>query len=222
MNINCLCLYLLCFNCSKVEYMWLHAGDDSNCNYLNKSLALEGGDNRDASMIIPSILWSGGLTSGRFDDCHSKSCPFNNPINLTTFCFCLELSRLYFVITLTGLSLTYCAPCYQRSCNVTAWAREQQYIYSDNHVRLPDGRSGSFNWLDCDFWRVTAEQILRRIILDQNKFQVEREIEMAKQRSVVTINRNHRAFVTLESCVNSCGRYGERNVRLWLRYVRSN
>ena len=85
MNINwtCLCLYLLCFNCSKVEYMWLHAGDDSNYNYLNKSLALEGGDNRDASMIIPSILWSGGLTSGCFDDCHSKSCQFNNPINLT-------------------------------------------------------------------------------------------------------------------------------------------
>ena len=136
MNINCLCLYLLCFNCSKVEYMWLHAGDDSNYNYLNKSLALEGGDNRDASMIIPSILWSDGLTSGRFDDCHSKSCPFNNPINLTTFWFCLELSRLYFVITLTGLSLTYCAPCYQRSCNVSAWSREQQYICSDNHVTI--------------------------------------------------------------------------------------
>ena len=91
MNINCLCLYLLCFNCSKVEYMWLHAGDDSNYNYLNKSLALEGGDNRDALMIIPSILWSDGLTSGRFDDCHSKSFPFNNPINLTTFCFCFKL-----------------------------------------------------------------------------------------------------------------------------------
>ena len=76
--------------------MWLHAGDDSNYNYLNKSLALEGGDNRDASMIIPSILWSGGLTSGCFDDCHSKSCPFNNPINFTTFFRCLGI--LHFVI----------------------------------------------------------------------------------------------------------------------------
>ena len=45
---------------------------------------------------------------------------------------------------------------------------------------------------------------------------------MAKQRPVVTIDKNHRAFVTLVSYVNSCGRYGERNVRLCLRYIRSN
>ena len=82
--------------------MWLHAGGDSNYNYLNKSLALEGGDNRDASMIIPSILWSDGLTSGRFDDCNSKSCQFNNPINFTTFCF-----FAFFVFVLRCLGILY-------------------------------------------------------------------------------------------------------------------
>ena len=78
--------------------MWLHAGEDSNYNYLNKSLALEGGDNRDVSMIIPSILWSDGLTSGPFDDCHSKSSPFNNPINFTTFCFALSRYSVFSVL----------------------------------------------------------------------------------------------------------------------------
>ena len=162
-------------------------------------------DNKDLSIIIPSIIWSGGLTGGCCDGCHSKFCRFNNPSQFTAGALSTH--------TILGARFSF----FRR---LQQYARNSITVYVD--LFLVDGCDSLWSFLSSmvcgakykkqsvvhylggwaipiDCLVISDDLLAHELPLQWDKNRSERllEREMDEQPSTATIVWNHRQFVTL-------------------------